>query len=146
VGCKVKTTLLVESRARVLEGRSRRFSPTLRVWIEGARSAFECLSRINALTLDRAKTARTPFLDGESREAGSRLISASRCDRARPLGSFEEMFGGVSQGRQTASLRRIGLREPGRFFETKRRTGISIASAEPNLLIARECCVIYITK
>jgi hypothetical protein len=34
VGLEVKTTLLVESRARVPGGRLGRFSPTLRVWIE----------------------------------------------------------------------------------------------------------------
>jgi hypothetical protein len=38
----------------------------------GARRAFECLSRINALTFDRAETRADPCLDRELRQIDSR--------------------------------------------------------------------------
>jgi hypothetical protein len=69
--------------------------------LRGARHAFECLSRIKALT-------------------------------PRPLGEREKMFRGLSQGRQRAPLRQIGLDIPGRLSKTVRKTRVSIASV-PNL-------------
>jgi hypothetical protein len=85
-----------------------------------------------------------PF-SSENRVKSARA-SFPQVEAPHSLSQCEEIFRGLSQGRQRAPVRRLGLGSPGASLKLSGKTRVSIASAAPNLRDARDCCVIYITK